>query len=301
MNISKADILNPESDNAAVKLALAETHVIAETKAYLSSHGLIISAFDDIGRKRRSDTTILVKNIPYGTTEDVVKELFEPFGQLERVLVPPSGTMAVVEFLNSNEAKDAFKGIAYRRVGNSVVYLEWSPTGMFSDINDGDAKMEGAQPVVITDSITDEPPLSAGSTLFIKNLAFATTKERLTSVFGSQSEFSFARVQTKPDPNRHGAKLSLGYGFVGFKTKQAAADAMKGMQGYVLDGHALIVKFAGRNADELEASSSSRQGKVATSKTTTKMVVKNVPFEATKNDIRELFRCATSYHHLGMY
>ena len=35
MKLSKADILNPESDNAAVKLALAETHVIQETKKYL--------------------------------------------------------------------------------------------------------------------------------------------------------------------------------------------------------------------------------------------------------------------------
>ena len=35
MHLSKADILNPESDNAAVKLALAETHVIQETKKYL--------------------------------------------------------------------------------------------------------------------------------------------------------------------------------------------------------------------------------------------------------------------------
>ncbi len=37
MNISKADILNAEDGtaNPAVKLALAETHVIQETKKYL--------------------------------------------------------------------------------------------------------------------------------------------------------------------------------------------------------------------------------------------------------------------------
>lgn len=35
MKMSKADILNPDSDDAAVKLALAETHVIQETKKYL--------------------------------------------------------------------------------------------------------------------------------------------------------------------------------------------------------------------------------------------------------------------------
>ena len=37
LNVSKADILDPEADNAAVRLALAETHVISETKTYLES------------------------------------------------------------------------------------------------------------------------------------------------------------------------------------------------------------------------------------------------------------------------
>jgi multiple RNA-binding domain-containing protein 1 len=57
------------------------------------------------------------------------------------------------------------------------------------------------------------------------------------------------------------------------------------MQGFVLDGHALHVKFAargteGENKDKDPSKSKSR---------TTKMIVKNVPFEATKKDIRELF------------
>ncbi|OAX43051.1 hypothetical protein K503DRAFT_232040 [Rhizopogon vinicolor AM-OR11-026] len=39
MGIAKADILNPESDDAAVKLGLAETHVIQETKSYLGVSG----------------------------------------------------------------------------------------------------------------------------------------------------------------------------------------------------------------------------------------------------------------------
>jgi len=57
------------------------------------------------------------------------------------------------------------------------------------------------------------------------------------------------------------------------------------MQGFVLDGHALNVKFAGRGAEQ-----DGQDGKGKSSKSrTTKMIVKNVPFEATKKDIRELF------------
>lgn len=34
LQISKADLLDPSADNAAVRVALAESHVIAETKKY---------------------------------------------------------------------------------------------------------------------------------------------------------------------------------------------------------------------------------------------------------------------------
>jgi multiple RNA-binding domain-containing protein 1 len=300
MNISKADILNPDSDNAAVKLALAETHVIQETKTYLESHGVILSSFSN-NRIVRSDTTILVKNIPYGTIPAQIRELFEAHGELRRVLVPPAGTMGVVEFVHADEASKAFRAVAYRRMGNAVVYLEKGPVGMFvqgadEDRADGGGTIMrgGSKGITISDQEQDgadeeEPSLAAGSTLFIKNLSFSTTTDRLTQIFRNLPSFSFARVQTKPDPKRpgpDGPRLSMGYGFVGFKTVDGAKKAIKSMQGFVLDGHALSVKFAGRGAEEDEAS----KGKGAKSRTT-KMIVKNVPFEATKKDIRELFRC----------
>ncbi|KAI0060073.1 hypothetical protein BV25DRAFT_1807867 [Artomyces pyxidatus] len=289
MNISKADILDPESSNAAVKLALAETHVIQETKTYLESQGVVLSSFNS---RVRSDTTILVKNIPYGTTAEQIRELFEAHGELTRVLVPPAGTMAVVEFLHYDEAAKAFRAVAYRRLGNSVIYLEKGPVGMFEETpeipNAGPLTADGSKPVTIREqedeAADEEPPVSAGSTLFVKNLAFSTTSERLTQVFRHLPSFAFARVQTKTDPKRPGVRLSMGYGFVGFKTSDAARKAFKGMQGHVLDGHALHVKFAGRGAEEEKEAE-----KGASKSRTTKMLVKNVPFEATQKEIRELF------------
>jgi multiple RNA-binding domain-containing protein 1 len=287
MSISKAEILNPESESAAVKLALAETHVISETKSYLESQGVLLDAFSS---SRRSDTTILVKNIPYGTSVETIREMFEVHGELSRVLVPPAGTIAVVEFVHADEASKAFKAIAYRRLGNSVVYLEKGPLGMFKDTEaDGTTVASGVRPITISDEnshiLEDEPSsVAGGTTLFVKNLAFSTTSERLSQVFRSLPSFAFARVQMKHDPKRPDAKLSMGYGFVGFKDVDGAKKALKSMEGYVLDGHALHVKLAGRGVED------TNNDKEASNKsTTTKMIVKNVPFEATKKDIRELF------------
>ncbi|KAK0445041.1 uncharacterized protein EV420DRAFT_1648558 [Desarmillaria tabescens] len=291
MNIAKSDILNPESsDNAAVKLALAETHIIQETKSYLESQGVVLSSFSS---RARSETTILVKNIPYGTNEDQIRQLFEPHGTLTRVLVPPAGTMAVVDFDRPDEASQAFRAVAYRRLGNSIVYLEKGPLGIFSDAppvaTASKTHVSSSHAITIPEQAEDaaagEPSLSEGSTLFVKNLAFSTSTERLNQMFRNLPSFSFARVQTKPDPKRPDGRLSMGYGFVGFKDVEGARKAMKSMQGFVLDGHALHIKFAGRGAED-----EGRGKDNTTSKSrTTKMIVKNVPFEATRKDIRELF------------
>ncbi|TDL26946.1 RNA-binding domain-containing protein [Rickenella mellea] len=300
MNISKADILNSqaEDDNTspAVKLALAETHIIQETKNYLESEGINISTFssmasDDLAvRQRRSDTCILVKNIPYGTSGEQIRELFEPHGELSRVLVPPAGTIAIVDFIHPDEASKAFKAVSYRRLGSSIVYLEKAPVGVFEE-SKRKTKVANTNLPSTALQAQDEDEDSAesvptGSTLFVKNLSFATTAERLTQVFRHLPSFSFARVQTKPDPKSPGtdARLSMGYGFVGFKSPDAAKKAMKSLHGFVLDGHSLNVKFAGRGVEEDEV-----KGKEKVVARTTKMIVKNVPFEATKKDIRELF------------
>ncbi|KAG6889211.1 hypothetical protein C0995_002671 [Termitomyces sp. Mi166 len=306
LNIDKASILNPEEgDNAAVKLALAETHIITETKAYLESQGVDLSSFSS---RLRSDTVILVKNIPYGTSTDQIRELFEPHGELKRVLVPPAGTMAVVEYAKAEEALKGFRAVAYRRLGNSVVYLEKGPHAMFvdgavpgpstyaprensvlrgkriaeqeiGDVEEADVDVDG-------EANGEEPSITGGATLYVKNLAFSTTQERLAKTFRHLPSFGFARVQTKPDPKRPGERLSMGYGFIGFKDAESAKKALGSLQGFVLDGHQLHVKFAGRG---VESEGREREKGAKSQSRTTKMIVKNMPFEATKKDIQGLF------------
>ncbi|KZT00240.1 RNA-binding domain-containing protein [Laetiporus sulphureus 93-53] len=298
MNIAKSEILNSESDNAAVKLALAETHIINETKAFLEQHGVVLSSLT-LTKQKRSDTVILVKNIPYGTSADTLRTMFGSHGELRRVLVPPAGTLAVVEYEHAVDARTAFRALAYRRLGTSIMYLERAPLGMFAGppVDAAETTREpvvatavapvkvpiSADALVETDGATEaEPPLSAGTTLFIKNLAFSTTTAGLVHALRHLPGFAFARVQAKVDPARPGVRLSMGYGFVGFRTKDEAKRGMKSLEGFVLDGHVLTVKWAGRGVDEVEEEA---KGKPKSAK----MVVKNVPFEATKKDIQELF------------
>ncbi|CDS00031.1 probable RNA-binding protein [Sporisorium scitamineum] len=298
LGVSKSDILNPGADggpdNAAVRLALAETRIIQETKEFFEQEGINVDAFD--GKSSRSDTTILVKNIPYGTSVEEVEKLFAEHGEVDKVLIPPSGTIAVVEMPVVSEARVAFRAIAYKRFKGGILYLEKAPMGLLTPQKAGEKVVKQAPIVgksidtasnpsanIATNANGAEDEAVDGATLYIKNLSFSTTDERLASAFHGLSDFAFARIQTKPDPRRPGARLSMGYGFVGFKSVDGAQTAQKAMDGKVVDGHTLVVTFARRNAESNSASTSLSSGG------STKILIKNLPFEATKKDIRDLF------------
>lgn len=82
LGVSKSEVLNADANNMAVRLALAETQIVNETKEFFEKHGIVLDTF---GKKERSDTIILVKNIPFGTTEDDMRELFGKYGEMGRV------------------------------------------------------------------------------------------------------------------------------------------------------------------------------------------------------------------------
>ncbi|KAK4690471.1 multiple RNA-binding domain-containing protein 1, partial [Phenoliferia sp. Uapishka_3] len=251
--------------------------------------GINLTAFSTPGP--RSSTAILVKNIPYNTTSATLSSLFSPFGTISRLLLPPSGTMAIVEMIDAAAASAAWRGLVYKKLGASILYLEKAPAGLWTGGAPPPASSSSSTPSTSTlpsaipsrtKPADDSEP---GATLFIKNLSFATTSTSLTSAFSTLGGFVSARIQTKPDPKKPGATLSMGFGFVAFKTVGSATQARKARNGFMLEGHKLEVNFAHRGKEEEKKV----EGKKMGGGSSTKLIVKNVPFEVTKKDLRELF------------
>lgn len=201
--------------------------------------------------------------------------------------------MAIVEMANASDASDAWRGLVYKKLGSSVLYLEKAPAGVWNGTVE-----RPVQPVPVglprasasTSTLAEESKTSVeGATLFVKNLSFNTTTEALQAAFAHLPEFVFARVQTKPDPKNSARTLSMGFGFVGFRSASSATAAREARDGFLLDGHQLEVRFAQRGKDVSQAADPRRLS--SSSSTTTKLLVKNVPFEVTRKEIRELFRC----------
>lgn len=100
--MTKSEFLDPEAGDLAVRMALGETHIIAETKRALNDVGVNIDVLEEIdsGRgKERSDSVILVKNLPFTASEDDLIRMFSTYGTLGRVLLPPTKTIALVSYI----------------------------------------------------------------------------------------------------------------------------------------------------------------------------------------------------------
>uniref|UniRef100_A0A3Q1HRR2 Probable RNA-binding protein 19 n=1 Tax=Anabas testudineus TaxID=64144 RepID=A0A3Q1HRR2_ANATE len=258
-NTTKSQVLDHESKGSvAVRMALGETQIVQETRQFLLDNGVSLDSFSQAAAER-STTCILVKNLPAGVTVSELEELFSPHGSLGRLLLPPSGLTAIVEFLEPIEAKRAFTRLAYSKFQHVPLYLEWAPVGVFVA-----AKPEPGKSKKDEEEEDEEEEESApGSTLFIKNLNFTTTEEKL-------QEFLLK-----------GKVLSMGYGFVQYQTADAAQKALRQLQHCTVDDHQLELKISERV--------SHKKKQVDKKQTGSKILVRNVPFQATVREIRELF------------
>ncbi len=304
--MDKSDVVLGDSGrngpSAAVRLALGETQVVAETRQYLVDEGIRLEAFEKPPTVR-SKTVILVKNLPAHTPSGDIYDLFGKHGVLGRVVMPPSGVTAVVEFADPGEARAAFTGLAYTRYGSTPLYLEWGPEDAFAtpysaeraaaagagakteQTADGDAGGKGG------DDEEGEQPQERDATLFVKNLNFATTEDGLRSHFEPAGAIHSVSVASKRNPST-GETLSMGFGFVNFKAKTGADRALKTLQNSRLDGHSLELKRSNR-ADVKGAKASKAKtagGDGADKEPSNKILVRNIPFQANRKEVQDLFK-----------
>lgn len=302
LGLQKSQLIDPENSGSAVKQALAEAHVIGDVRRYFESKGLDLTKFEQLKAPgQRDDRVLLVKNFPYGTTVEELGELFLPFGKLERFLIPPAGTIAILQYRDVTAARAAFTKLAYKRFKDTIIYLEKGPKDCFTreaienesienvdnEQNIKEAKVSASDLMKTEDGPTDSDNIDDDTdgptvSIFVKNLNFATTTEQLTQKFKSFGGFVVAQVKTKPDPVNKSKVLSMGFGFVEFKSKKDALAVISALDGTVLDGHKLQLKLSHRQGANAAKSKGSR-------KKSGKIIVKNLPFEAARKDVFELF------------
>ncbi|RLM75166.1 multiple RNA-binding domain-containing protein 1 [Panicum miliaceum] len=299
--ISKSELLDREADDLAVRIALGETHIIAETKKYLSRSGVNVAALEELASKRkekskRSSHVILVKNLPFSTSEEELAAMFQKHGSLDKIVLPPTRVFALVVFVEATEARHAFKKLLYTRYKDTPLYLEWAPENILSPtsapVDEDEKNVVGER--IVTKAIVDQtvegvsaeeidPDRVESRSVFVKNLNFKTTDESLSQHFSTKIKSGSLKSVKVKKHVKNGKNVSMGFGFVEFDSVETATSVCKDLQGTVLDGHALILQLCHGKKDGQATRKSDKD------KSSTKLLVRNVAFEATEKDLRQLF------------
>ena len=303
---SKEEILDSSAggSNAAVRLALGETQIILEMKKFLEDNNVHLAAFDNTSSKR-SKKVILAKNLPAGTDVGELREIFAKFGLLENIILPPSGVTCLIHFADPSEARKAFKKLAYSKFKHVPLYLEWAPENTFKNNGDSTAirvvpteqtqaivkiveKPKQYESEIIEDEVDDTPP-EENTTLFIRNLNFLTVEDAVRDTFKHLGGIHIVRVARKKDPQNPKEGISLGYGFIQFKKNESAEKALKTMQFKEIEGKQIELKRSDRT---LEADANTQRKPVNTKeqKDSTKIMVRNIPFQANSKEVRDIFK-----------
>lgn len=315
--MTQGQLLDPNQMDLAVRMTLMETHVINETKKFLEDQGVIIQ---DIGNKgsKRSNTVLLVKNIPFKTQEHELHELFSKFGELSRVVLSPARTIALIEYIHPNEAKVGFKNLAYSKFHHVPLYLEWAPEGVFklpappkeikksekseksSDSSNDKKEVESTTKTAATTTTTKKGTDNNTQFVYIKNLNWKTTNETLVGKFKSLKDYVNVNIATKANPKNPSERLPCGFGFIEFSSKQGAYECIKKLNGSSIDGYEISLKLSDKNETNVqeinkrrELPENSKQSIKSNggqpNKPSSKIIIKNLPFESTIKEIRKLF------------
>ena len=318
LQVEKAEILNVEDKSSlAVRLALAESHLINETKDWLKQQGVNVTALERTGEAdvdaklqaniKRSDRVVLCKNIPYETEQSELRTMFGKFGTLVRVVLPPSKTLALVEYEQAAHAKKGYSALAYTKYHHVPLYLEWAPIDTFTakpaTTPTAAAAIVPKSATTIMEAADSEAPVE-GNTIFVKNLSFSSTEQSLLDLFKAAAAVRSVHIATKKNSNKvvaaGGSKvLSMGYGFVELRPGEDVKGVIGRMQGVQLDGHALELKPSTRSLTTTAtatttATTTAAAGGSTDGTTSRRLIVKNIPFEATTDEVRALFKSFAS-------
>eukprot|EP01105_Mastigella_eilhardi_P019926 TRINITY_DN4713_c0_g1_i1.p1 TRINITY_DN4713_c0_g1~~TRINITY_DN4713_c0_g1_i1.p1 ORF type:complete len:808 (+),score=204.29 TRINITY_DN4713_c0_g1_i1:53-2425(+) len=314
LSLEKSDLIGKDAQNTSVRVALAEAHVIAETKQYLADQGINVSELERGPASERSTTAILVKNLPHDTAAAELSAMFTKFGEVQRLVLPPSKALAVIEMGSTNAAKAAFRALSYAKYKSVPLFLEWAPALAVEEA----PEKEDEEPAAAEAEVEQEPAVAEETregiapthTLLAKNLHYDTTDVDLRNVFQQVASVRSVRIARTKAPE----SKSLGFAFIEFTDHDGMMRAMRQLQGTLVNGRALDLALSQRKQDRAMADASQALDKRLKKATkpvtaqastmvdtevssataqpaagaTTKVVIRNLPFEATRKELRDL-------------
>ena len=310
LKIKKEDLLSQNNADIAVQIAAMETTIINETKEWLKQQGINLDILK--GKRQdcvRSKTIILVKNISNKTKKENLQNLLERYGNLVRFLLSPSNTLAICEYVNKKHAENCIKHLSYYELDGEPLYLEFAPEGLVQlEHNKNIKNEEKPKDIINIDESEDESEEDKkeegidllegqGKILFVKNLDFSTNEKQLKKFF-EKKDYIVKKVEIAKHL-KDGKNVSSGFGFVELKDEKMVLKAMKNLQGALLGGHSLKLSISKSGKDEKKDLLKNKRKRETELNdydyedkniSNNKLLIKNIAFEANKEELRKLFK-----------
>jgi len=289
LNIPKSELMNRDNPNLAVQIATMETALLNETKEWLKLQGINTDLFK--GKRKnctRSKNVILIKNISAGVNKEELEEYFSRYGLMIRFILSPSNTIGIAEFVDRTHATNCMKKMAYYEIDGLPLYLEFAPEGLVQKVKEEAQKEEKTNTINLTEN--------KGKVVFVTNLNFSTREKEMEKYFRNFHPEK-VKIATHVKDEK---EVSSGFGFVEFENEQNAQNAIKTLQGGILDGHSLKLSIAKTSGDKTENKFLRQKRKNETelndveyedtSISSNKLLIKNLAFESTKEELRKLLK-----------
>ena len=307
LKIPKEELLSQNNADVAVQISAMETTIINETKEWLKQQGINLDILK--GKRQdciRSKTIIFVKNISNKTKKETLQNLLERHGKLVRLLLSPSNTLAICEYVNKKHAENCIKHLSYYDLDGEPLYLEFAPEGLISpEPKESNNKFENKEIIDINEDEEEKKDddinlvEGQGKILFIKNLDFSTNEKQLKKFF-EKKNYIVKKVEIAKHL-KEGKNVSSGFGFVELKDEKMVLKAMKNLQGALLGGHSLKLSISKSNNSDAKNNELLKMKRKRETKyndydyedenvSNNKLLIKNLAFEANKEELRKLFK-----------
>jgi len=109
-------------------------------------------------------------------------------------------------------------------------------------------------------------------------------KRTCPNFFSRAGKVRHVTIAKRKDMKNEGKLQSLGYGFIEFYTRDSTLDAFKTLQGQKLHSHALVLKLTKTSKSE-----NVKRRVTMRHEQSSKLTVKNIPFQANIKELRALF------------
>ncbi|KAL8215553.1 hypothetical protein R6Q57_022390 [Mikania cordata] len=199
--------------------------LVFQTHSAIESPQLTVQQSEEEQEDEASRTRLLAQNVPWTSTADDIRPLFENYGTVVDIEISmysktKNRGLVFVTMRSHEEALAAFTNLQSNEFMGRTLNLTWAKP----------KKTKGP-------SSPAQPKLAPVHNLFVANLPFKARSKDLVDFFNAENSNAVsAEIIFNQNP-----RASAGYGFVSFNTKQEAEAALSAFQGKMFMGRRIRV------------------------------------------------------------